>query len=329
MTEAAGAAVPGWVPEWAVEPVRTIAESGAVDGALAVLATVVGWYVGKLVSRTVGRRIARRFERPSITRMILRLVRVSGLLLGVFWGLNRLGLSVTNLALSVTVFSAVLGVVLAPLVGSVVNGLFVLADQPFEIGDMIELTDSGRRGFVEDITLRYTKMFTLDNTFLIISNATVRERDIVNYSAEDERVRLTLSTSVTYEGDLDAARRIMEESAREVEEVIDGGPSIRIGSARYPAAPTCYVDSFADHGIKITLRYWARQPYKLLTVRSKVQERAWERIAGHDDVEIAYPHSHLMFDDTSGEAKIDMQSRDAFDHERRRDPPRRDGRGDT
>jgi len=329
MTEAAGAAVPGWVPEWAVEPVRTIAESGAVDGALAVLATVVGWYVGKIVARTVGRRIARRFERPSITRMILRLIRVSGLLLGVFWGLNRLGLSVTNLALSVTVFSAVLGVVLAPLVGSVVNGLFVLADQPFEIGDMIELTDSGRRGFVEDITLRYTKMFTFDNTFLIISNATVRERDIVNYSAEDERVRLTLSTSVTYEGDLDAARRIMEESAREVEEVIDGGPSIRIGSARYPAAPTCYVDSFADHGIKITLRYWARQPYKLLTVRSKVQERAWERIEDHDDVEIAYPHSHLMFDDTSGEAKIDMQSRDAFDHERRRDPPRRDGRGDT
>ncbi len=309
--------VPDWVPPWGEGAARVAVESGAVDLVLGTLAVVVGWYVGKLVARTAGRQVARRFQRPSVTQMVLRLVRVSGVLLGLLWGLNRIGFSLANVALSVTVFSAVLGVVLAPLVGSVVNGLFVLADQPFEIGDMIELADSGRRGFVEDITLRYTKMFTLDNTFLLIPNATVRERDIINYSAEDERVRLTLSTTVTYEGDLDAARAAMETAAREVDEVIDGGPSVRIGSARYPAAPTCYVDEFGDHGVKITLRYWARQPYKQLTVRSKVQERFWERVEDNDDIEIPYPHSHLVFDDTSGEAQVDVRSRSEADRERR------------
>jgi small-conductance mechanosensitive channel len=317
MATAGGAAVPEWVPPWAEGLLTALVNSALLEWALAALALAAGWYLGKLAARTFGRRVARRFQRPSVTRTVLRLIRTGGVLLGVVWAMAVLGVPITSLALSVTVFSAVLGIVLAPIVGSVINGLFVLADQPFEIGDMVELAESGRRGFIEDITLRYTKIFTLDNTFLVIPNATVRERDILNYSAEDERVRLTLSTTVTYEGNLDAARNAMEASAREVEEVIDGGPSIRVGSARYPAAPTCYVDEFADHGIKITLRYWARQPYKLLTIRSKVQERVWERIEAADDIEVAYPHSHLMFDETSGEARVDVRSRDTADRERR------------
>ncbi len=75
------------------------------------------------------------------------------------------GLQLGDIALSVTVFSAVVGVVLAPILGGLISGVFLLADQPYEIGDMIELADTGQRGFVEDITLRHTKVFTLDNTF--------------------------------------------------------------------------------------------------------------------------------------------------------------------
>ena len=34
--------------------------------------------------------------------------------------------------------------------------------------------DGGQRGFVDDITLRYTKIFTMDNTFLVIPNGTMQ-----------------------------------------------------------------------------------------------------------------------------------------------------------
>jgi small-conductance mechanosensitive channel len=54
----------------------------------------------------------------------------------------------------------------------------------------------------------------------------------------------------------------------------------------------------------LRLRYWAKEPYRLQTVRSKVQTNIWEAFEG-TDVEIAYPHSHLVFDDTSGELQID------------------------
>jgi small-conductance mechanosensitive channel len=305
----------------------------ALELVLAALVMLTGYYVAGLLIRLLGRRIARRFRRPSVSRTVLRLLR-----LGVFAGsglvvLNIFGVSIGNIALSVTVFSAVLGVVLAPVVGSIISGLFLLADQPYEVGDMVELVDRGQTGFVEDITLRYTKVFTLDNTFLVVPNGTMRERDVINYSAEDTRTRLKLDVTVTYEGDLEQARRLIQEAAADCENVIRGGPDIRIGAARYPAAPTCYIDAFADHGVRLRLRYWVREPYKLLTMRSRVQEQVWTRLEDAD-VEIAYPHSHLMFDDTSGELNVrTANGRPAPDGDTgERNPPeghatRRDGEG--
>ncbi|MFB6074766.1 MAG: mechanosensitive ion channel family protein [Haloarculaceae archaeon] len=295
--------IPEWVPHWAAQAVASI------------LVLVVTYLVSRAIIQVAGRRVARRFRRPSLTRTVLRGIRVGIFLLAILTIMGIYGLQLGDIALSVTVFSAVVGVVLAPIVGSVISGVFLLADQPYEIGDMIRL-DDGTQGFVEDITLRYTKVFTLDNTFLVIPNGSMRERDVTNYSAEDPRTRLRLEVLVTYESDIEAARSLIERAARQVGVVIEGGPDIRVGAARYPSAPTCYIDEFADHGVLLTLRYWVKEPYRLLTVRSKIQTNVWEALADAD-VEIAYPHSHLYFDDTSGQLQVGLG--EARDQESLRD----------
>jgi small conductance mechanosensitive channel len=179
----------------------------------------------------------------------------------------------------------------------VLNGIFVLADQPFEIGDMVKL-DDGTRGFVDDITIRYTKIFTLDNTFLVIPNGNVRDRDVINYSAEDERTRLSLDVLVTYDSDLSEARRQMELAARDTDNVINGGPDIRVGSARYPASPGCFIADFADSGVLLRLRYWVTKPYQIAAVESAVRTAIRQRFIDADaTLEMAYPHRQLVVAD--------------------------------
>ncbi len=291
-----GNVLPNWVAD----------SAGEVIFALIVL--LAGWYLSKVAVRLAGRTVAQRISRPSVTRMVLRGVRGSVLFFTVMLVVTIL-FDGFEAVVSVAAFSAVVGIVLAPLVGSFINGLFVLADQPYEIGDMVEIADAGHQGFVEDITIRYTKITTLDNTFMVVPNAEIRTRDVINYSAEDERTRLGISFAVTYEGDVDLARKHAERAARSVDEVIGGGPDIRVGSARYPAAPRCYIDEYADSGVRLTLRYWVTSPYKLLAARSKVQERIRERYADAG-VEIAYPHTHHVFDETSGSARVRLNGED-------------------
>ncbi|MBX0323516.1 mechanosensitive ion channel family protein [Halomicroarcula sp. F13] len=290
--------LPFEVPVWAAQLLTSL-----LVIALAIAAS-------RLLVRLLGRRVAQRFRRPSLTRTVLRGIRVGVYVFALLTIMGIYGLGIGDIGLSVAVFSAVVGVVVAPIVGSFISGVFLLADQPYEIGDMIELADRGQRGFVEDITLRHTKVFTLDNTFLVIPNGSMRDRDVVNYSAEDPRTRLSLDVLVTYESDIGEARQLVERAARDVDNVIEGGPNIRVGAARYPAAPTAYINEFADHGVLLTLRYWVTEPYKLLTARSKVQTNVWDALE-EADVEIAYPHSHLYFDETSGEMQVSLSEDDA------------------
>ena len=282
--ETASRILPEWVPEWWVRAV------------LAVVVLALAWYGGKLLVRLLGRRIARRFRRPSVSQAVLRSIRVAVMFVALLTAAALVGVGLDDILLSVTVLTAAAGVVIAPILGSIISGLFVLSDQSYEIGDMIEIvdTDGGTRGFVEEITFQYTKIFTLDNTFLVIPNGTIRERDVINYSAEDLRTRLTLDVLVPYECDLDEARSLIERAAREDDIVISGGPNIRIGSARYPAAPTCYIDEYADNGVSLRLRYWVKEPYKLTAVRSRVQENIWEAFEAAD-IGFPYPHRQVVF----------------------------------
>ncbi len=267
---------------------------------IALAVVIVGVVISRYVTRLIGRPIARQFQRQSVAQTALRLVRLSIVLLTIALGASVVGLRLGDIVLSVTVFSAVLGIVLAPIAGSIVNGLFILADQPYEIGDMIEL-DDGRRGFVDDITIRYTKIFTLDNTFLVVPNSSIREQLVTNFSAEDERVRQTLDIAITYESDLERARELIQRAAADIDDVIEGGPDIRVGNARYPARPTVFLNSFGDDGIILRLRYWVMRPYKLPSVESDVADAVWSRFNEDTaELEFAYPHRHLVFDHTSG-----------------------------
>ncbi|MFA1611523.1 mechanosensitive ion channel family protein [Halobellus rubicundus] len=291
-TAPASGPIAATVPQWLQFP------GWRIVGAVLMLG--LGVLLSRYVVRLVGRSVAKQFRRQSVAQTVLRLIRVSVVLLAAGGAARILGLEVGDLVLSVTVFSAVLGIVLAPIVGSIINGLFILADQPYEIGDLIELTD-GRRAFVDEITIRYTKLFTLNNTFLVIPNSVIRDQLVTNYSAEDERVRLSLDVLVTYESDTERAKQLLRSAAADDEAVIGGGPDIRIGSARYPARPTVLRSEFADDGVLLRLRYWAHKPYKIPTVESRVRDRIWDGVAETDgDVEFAYPHRHLVFDDTSG-----------------------------
>lgn len=277
---------------------------------LGVLILLVGYRVSLTVVRYSGRPVYQWIPRESVAGVILRSIKLVIVLASFLLALRvSFGVTLTSFLLTATVFSVVLGVVLAPLVSDIINGVFVLGDQPYEIGDMVEL-DTGEKGFVDDVTIRYTKIFTMDNTFLVIPNSEIRKRDVDNYSAEDIRTRQTIDLTVTYESDVDVAREAMEEAARDTPEVIDTEGEVRIGKGSYPLKPTSMVTQFGDHGVHLRLRYWVREPYRLMHVASKIYEEIWAKF-DERDVKVPYPHRHHIFDDTSGVAGI------SFDESRR------------
>jgi len=92
---------------------------------LAVALVVFAYYLSQFARQMLGRRIARRFKRPSVSRTIMRTLQIAIVAGAVLTALSFFGLGFGNLALSVGVFSAVVGIILAPIIGNVISGVFI------------------------------------------------------------------------------------------------------------------------------------------------------------------------------------------------------------
>jgi len=285
---------------------------------IAVLILLGGWYGAKLVANVIRPYFITHIPRVSVAETLLGVFRAIVMVFALFTVANVFGYEPENVLLSVTVLTAAFAYIMAPIIGSLINGLFVLMNRPYEVGDMIQLVDTEQLGYVKEITLRYTKVHTLENTTLVIPNDSIHSRDVINFSEDDERSWLSIELTITYESDLEAAIEALERAGRTIGEVVDGGPAIRLGGNRYPAAPTAFVTEFGDHGIHLELRFWVFEPYHPKRVRSKVYRHIQSELET-TDVELAYPHTHHIFDETSGQATVsfDGQTRSWADQSER------------
>ena len=270
---------------------------------IAAVILAVSWYGGKVLAQAIRPGLVTYLQRVSVAETVLGVFRAIVMVFALFTVANVFGYEPENILLSVTVLTAAIAYIMAPLIGSLINGLFVLINRPYEVGDMIELVDTEQFGYVKEITLRYTKILALDNTTLVIANDNIHQRDVINHSEDDERSWLSIELTITYESDLDAACDRLEAAGRSVDELVDGGPAMRMGGQRYPAAPTAFVTAFGDHGATIELRFWVVEPYHPTRVRSAVYRRIDDELAG-TDVSLAYPRTHHVFDETSGRARV-------------------------
>jgi small-conductance mechanosensitive channel len=74
---------------------------------------------------------------------------------------------------------AALGFASTKTLGNFIAGLFLLAARPFKVGDYVRIGTV--EGIVQEVTINYTKVLTMSNNTVSISNLQILDRDITNY----------------------------------------------------------------------------------------------------------------------------------------------------
>jgi small-conductance mechanosensitive channel len=80
---------------------------------------------------------------------------------------------------------AALGFASQKTLGNFMAGLFLLAARPFRVGDYVRIGTV--EGIVQEVTLNYTKVLTIGNNTVSISNLQILDRDITNYAYEGKK----------------------------------------------------------------------------------------------------------------------------------------------
>ncbi|MBQ2183141.1 MAG: mechanosensitive ion channel family protein [Lachnospiraceae bacterium] len=112
-------------------------------------------------------------------------------LVAIFWCLSAIGVNVSTIFASVGIIALIIGFGAQSLVEDMVTGIFLVFEDQFNVGDIIEV--AGFRGTVQSIGLRTTAIRDVGNNIKVINNSDLR--NILNKSAASSMAVTTCSIS--------------------------------------------------------------------------------------------------------------------------------------
>ena len=232
------------------------------------------WTVGKL-KRKIDQTVIRYITR--IKNLVIFLVAL--LVYASFVpGLRAL---VGTLVAGAGITALVLGFAAKSTLANLVSGLSLAIYRPFHIGDMI--TIENEYGTVEDITLRHTIVRTWEYKSLIIPNEKMDGMTLTNYSLIDPSMLCIIEVGVSYDTDIDLARRLILEEANKCPYRVEKGDE-----------PWMRMISHDDFSIRLRLYVWVPDMDAAWQARFWLLEHIKKRFA-KEGVEIPFPYRTVVF----------------------------------
>ena len=122
--------------------------------------------------------------------------------MGIYLALQEVGIELIGIIASLAVFSLIIGLAVQQTLGNMLNSFILAIDQPFEVGDRIEV--DGVTGMVMSVGILSTKILTLTEQLVVIPNNRLVDSTITNFArgggdGVGSRVTLTLDIGVDYD----------------------------------------------------------------------------------------------------------------------------------
>ena len=134
--------------------------------------------------------------------------------------LEFFGISITAVTAVLGLGGLALSLAAQDTIADFISGIIILIDQPFRIGDRIEIDKVSTWGDVIEIGMRSTKIRTRDNRLVIIPNSTIGTSAVVNYSFPDSTYRVQIELGIGYGQDIDKIRLIIIEAVEKLDGVL-------------------------------------------------------------------------------------------------------------
>jgi len=192
-----------------------------------IAVTVLLWRLMDVLVEWYQNEVEPQRDRNQVDTILVMLHRAGRTLLVTISGITLLSLyniNVNALIAALGVGGLALSLAAQDTLSNVISGIMIMLDQPFRVGDRIEIQRLGTWGDVVDIGLRSTRIRTRDNRMVIVPNNTISTDQIVNYTFPDPRYRIEIEIGIAYGQDIEMVRKVLVDTVRKVEGVLPDKP---------------------------------------------------------------------------------------------------------
>jgi small conductance mechanosensitive channel len=198
----------------------------------------------------------------------------------------------------------VVGLAAQNTLGNIISGISLAVFRPFRVGDRVNVMNE--YGKIADITLRHTIVRTWDNRRLIIPNSVIGNEAIINWSIEDPTVRWFVDVGISYDSDIDLARKIMIEEARKHINVMTYVELIKYDSG-IPKEEIIQVlvTELGDYAVNLRMYFWCGDRKFCYLTGCELRESIKKRFDA-EGVEIPFPYRTIVYkNDMASNARLE------------------------
>jgi hypothetical protein len=181
-----------------------------------------------------------------------------------------------------TILGIVVGLALQDTLGNLFAGIALQADQPFQIGDVINIQNNRWTGVVEQVSWRGVKIRTFQNKIVVISNSSLGKEFIEVAPRDNLNARLVFFNTI-YSTSPSRTIHLIREVVRQVENV---SPKIR---------PVVRVRNLGDNGIDFEVKYWLEDYTKYNDTDALIRQRIWYAFQ-RENIHFAFPTRTLYIE---------------------------------
>ena len=241
----------------------------------AIVLMIVGWLMARFLAGTVRRLADGRLE-PTQAALFRRATYYLVLILFIVAALHQLGFNLGVLLGAAGILSVAVGFASQTSASNLISGLFLIAERPFAIGDVIQI--SGTTGEVLSIDLLSVKLRTFDNLFVRIPNETLIKTEVRTLTKFPIR-RADLQIGIAYKEDIGRVRDLLFEIADRIPLCLD------------EPKPLFILQGFGDSAVQIQFSPWALKA-NYLELRN-IMQREIKTTFDREGIEIPFPHRSL------------------------------------
>jgi small-conductance mechanosensitive channel/CRP-like cAMP-binding protein len=199
-----------------------------------------------------------------------------------------LNINVTSLIATTTVLTATIGLAFQSTLANMLAGLTIHLEKPLRQGDWISA--GGHEGRVVDITLRSTRILTMENNEVFIPNSKVLSEAVVNFSRPGPVHRRKLSVGVSYAIPPNKVKNTLLD-------VLLSEPRVM----KLPA-PLVRVANYGEFSIAYEMRYSINDFPAHVDIESEIMNLIWYKFK-RNEIEIPFPIRNIYIEQVTPEAQ--------------------------
>ncbi len=216
----------------------------------------------------------------TLSHVIYRTVWFVAMLVGLLTILPELGINISALLAGAGLIGLAVGFGAQSLVKDVISGLFILVENQYSKGDVVNIAGIG--GLVDDVNLRRTLLRDLDGAVHTVPNGEIGVASNLTRSWS----RVNLIVAVSYGDDLDHVFEVINRVGKELAEDPEWSKDI------IEAPKALGVENFGDSGIDIRI-LGDTQPIRQWDVMRQLRLRL-KKAFDAEGIEIPFPHRTLV-----------------------------------